>query len=300
MKKKTLYPLGILLSILIGTWLYMHYCCNDSETENSQVVETNEETSQHSFTSNEFRVENAPFEISNPDNFNFLLSHFDPISPISDSLMLTLDQLGSALTPVENKLKITGYALASEENSSMFPNLGLARANVVKQFLVEKGIEEHHIIVLGETKEDINKKGDTLIGPLRFQFEKVYDTPTTNWTNVKDELNKNPLVMQFNTGKSQLNLTESDREKALSLSKYLSSVVGGSLMITGHSDNVGDREKNTELALERAEFIKNYFVSNGIPADKIQTSSKGPDEPIADNDSAEGRAKNRRTTITIN
>lgn len=300
MKKKTLYPLGILLSILIGTWLYMHFCCCNNEIDNNQALETNEETVNDSFTTSEFRVANAPFEISNPDNFNFLKSHFDLVTPPSDSLMSTLDQLNSTLTPVENKLKITGYALASEENTSMFPDLGLARANVIKQILIKKGIEEHHILVSGEVKDDVTLKGDTLIGPVYFEFSKIYETPTKNWANIKAELNKNPLVMHFNTGQSQLNLTESDREKALSLSKYLSSVVGSTLMITGHSDNVGNRDKNTKLALERAEFIKDYFVSNGIAANKILTSSKGPDEPIADNDSAEGRAKNRRTTITIN
>jgi OOP family OmpA-OmpF porin len=58
-------------------------------------------------------------------------------------------------------------------------------------------------------------------------------------------------------------------------------------------------QKNTQLGQNRADFAKEYLAKNGISADRIISSSKGPDEPIADNATTEGKAKNRRTVVTI-
>lgn len=67
----------------------------------------------------------------------------------------------------------------------------------------------------------------------------------------------------------------------------------------GHTDNVGADAYNDRLSLRRAEAVKAYLVSKGIPADKVRTEGRGKREPIADNATAEGRAKNRRVDVTI-
>jgi len=81
---------------------------------------------------------------------------------------------------------------------------------------------------------------------------------------------------------------------------YLGHTDGSTLNIVGYSDNAGKREPNIKIGLKRAEFTKSYFVKNGVDANKIKTSSKGPDEPVADNTTPEGKSKNRRTVVTIN
>ncbi|TSE24334.1 Outer membrane protein A [Tepidimonas sediminis] len=67
----------------------------------------------------------------------------------------------------------------------------------------------------------------------------------------------------------------------------------------GHTDSVGPEAYNERLSLRRAEAVKAYLVSKGIPADKIRTEGRGEREPIADNATREGRAKNRRVEVTI-
>jgi outer membrane protein OmpA-like peptidoglycan-associated protein len=71
------------------------------------------------------------------------------------------------------------------------------------------------------------------------------------------------------------------------------------IVVTGHSDNVGSKEYNSQLGLERAEKVKQYLIKKGVPADMIEVSSKGETDPVTSNQSPEGRARNRRVEITI-
>ena len=80
---------------------------------------------------------------------------------------------------------------------------------------------------------------------------------------------------------------------------YMAQNQNAVLLIVGHTDAVGTDEYNMDLGGRRAQAIKNYFGAKGIPANKSITESKGEKEPVDDNKTAEGRAKNRRTEITI-
>jgi OOP family OmpA-OmpF porin len=54
---------------------------------------------------------------------------------------------------------------------------------------------------------------------------------------------------------------------------------------------------NVKLSQARADAVRDYLVSKGVSADRLSTKGYGPDRPIASNDTAEGRAKNRRTEL---
>ena len=72
------------------------------------------------------------------------------------------------------------------------------------------------------------------------------------------------------------------------------------VMVTvGHTDAVGTDQYNQKLSQRRAEAVKAYLVAAGVAADRVYTEGKGEAQPVADNKSAAGRAKNRRVTVEV-
>lgn len=72
---------------------------------------------------------------------------------------------------------------------------------------------------------------------------------------------------------------------------------GLKLSIVGNTDNVGGHDYNVKLSQQRAAAVVAELVKDGVAADRLQSSGDGPDKPIADNDSGEGRARNRRVEL---
>lgn len=71
------------------------------------------------------------------------------------------------------------------------------------------------------------------------------------------------------------------------------------ILVEGHTDSRGTAKKNEELSFQRADAVRSYLVSRGIPSDKIKAIGIGPARPIASNDTAEGRANNRRVELIV-
>jgi outer membrane protein OmpA-like peptidoglycan-associated protein len=71
------------------------------------------------------------------------------------------------------------------------------------------------------------------------------------------------------------------------------------IVVYGFTDSVGTRENNMTLSQNRAQAVRDYIASKGIPQDLITAQGKGQDEPVADNSSIEGRAQNRRVEIVV-
>ena len=67
----------------------------------------------------------------------------------------------------------------------------------------------------------------------------------------------------------------------------------------GHADSVGSDAYNPRLSVRRSESVKAYMVSKGIEPNRVYTEGKGEKQPVADNKTADGRAKNRRVEIEV-
>ena len=66
------------------------------------------------------------------------------------------------------------------------------------------------------------------------------------------------------------------------------------VQIIGHTDSSGNRQANVSLSLARANSVRDYLISKGIPAESLTAMGSGPDHPVTSNATAEGRARNRR------
>jgi len=80
---------------------------------------------------------------------------------------------------------------------------------------------------------------------------------------------------------------------------FLEDHPGVKVAIHGHTDNVGDAAMNMELSNQRAKTVYNYLIENGISPKRLAWKGFGMTKPVADNNTAEGRAKNRRTEFLI-
>jgi len=99
------------------------------------------------------------------------------------------------------------------------------------------------------------------------------------------------------TGKSDLK--REGQAKLDQLVARLKEVSFDSITVTGHTDSVGGDATNQKLSLRRANAVKQYLASHGIDGSKIKAAGRGKSSPVADNKTAQGRAKNRRVEVVI-
>jgi outer membrane protein OmpA-like peptidoglycan-associated protein len=110
---------------------------------------------------------------------------------------------------------------------------------------------------------------------------------------------KKTLILEgvtFETGKSTLT-----PESETILNGVAESLVANDtirVQVTGHTDNTGGLALNRRLSRARADAVRTYLISKGVAEDRLTARGFGPDQPIASNKTAEGRAQNRRVELT--
>lgn len=261
------------------------------------VTETPPEATTYPFSFND-----GDYAYNVNDNFNFNMSSSAILLPVSQNVTDGISGLKTFLSDNAGKvLNITGYYTEEDANKSAFPNLGLARANAVKNYLVDKGIPSNALNILGELKGDmISTSANVFLGPVAYSLSGEKEDLQDELKALYDKIKADPLVLYFETGEAAINLSAEQRQKIADISRYLDKVDGATCSAIGHTDSQGSRATNIKLGQERADFAKQYLINNGISDLKIKTSSLGPDRPIASNITEEGRSQNRRTVVTLN
>jgi outer membrane protein OmpA-like peptidoglycan-associated protein len=165
---------------------------------------------------------------------------------------------------------------------------------------------------LDQTKQTLNKTQDQLqaeqkaaeaqrkqLAELEAKLKDARDT-IAKIAAVKDDDRGMVITLQgevlFKTGKWDL------KPAAMAKLDQIAEALRGKeqpMTVFGFTDNVGTRENNMDLSQKRAAVVRDYLVTKGIPSDLIAAQGKGPDEPVSDNSSIEGRAANRRVEIVV-
>ncbi len=104
-------------------------------------------------------------------------------------------------------------------------------------------------------------------------------------------------IIEFESGKATL--TDSGRAILDQMSVALLSMKDKKVEVIGHTDNAGSRAGNLALSQARAEAVRSYVAAKGVKPENVAVSGEGPDRPVADNRSAEGRARNRRIEFKV-
>jgi len=102
----------------------------------------------------------------------------------------------------------------------------------------------------------------------------------------------------FDTGSATLK--PAAREKLAKISGILLAHPGLNLQIEGHTDSVGTDEFNQQLSERRADSVRDFLAEQGVPVSTIAARGFGKTQPVASNDTAEGRQRNRRVELVVN
>lgn len=119
---------------------------------------------------------------------------------------------------------------------------------------------------------------------------------------VKEESRGTVLTLSggvlFVTGKSEL--LPSARDQLQTVAKALIDQGDSrAIVIEGHTDSRGDEAMNMTLSQQRAEAVRSFLITSGVPAERITAVGRGESAPVASNDTAEGRANNRRVELIL-
>jgi outer membrane protein OmpA-like peptidoglycan-associated protein len=106
-----------------------------------------------------------------------------------------------------------------------------------------------------------------------------------------------PADIAFASGSAELQSTAFQGLSAVANS--VKSQPGLKLKVTGHTDSTGSSQLNSTLSAARAQSVAMYLFSAGVPVDVVTVRGVGPSQPVASNDTVEGRAQNRRVEIQI-
>lgn len=88
-----------------------------------------------------------------------------------------------------------------------------------------------------------------------------------------------------------------DQAELLADVAKMTDVTWQAVVVTGHTDSIGSAAYNSKLSQRRAQAVKTYLVGKGLDGGMVNTAGKGLAEPVATNETAEGRSQNRRTEI---
>lgn len=251
-------------------------------------------------------VEIEPLRIQDTDsltltaggNFGFAKSGAEPnmsaVRPALDSLA------GYLLAHPGKRLNIVGYYSSTETNTTTYPDLGIARAEGIKQYLVSKGLAAESISTSSELLDSLAMSADSVQGGINFLFKEPIPTTEAGLANAqKYEGVFKPLDLYFPTGSADYIKTDANRQFVEEAQKFLAENPDKKLLMTGHTDNEGEDATNMTLSRERAEEVKKQLTRLGIAAEQLTTDAKGETQPKESNDTPEGRRANRRVTIVV-
>ena len=141
---------------------------------------------------------------------------------------------------------------------------------------------EVEVTVVGTADEEIEMTEEEIVEDVKSKISEGY----TIYYFPENSIENNNIEAAFD-------------EFAENLKLYLDQNSDEKIEITGHTDDIGSDNANYKFGLKRAKFIKQIIVNKGIKTNRILVRSKGEKEPIASNDTDEGKEQNRRVVIKL-
>ncbi len=278
--------IGLLLIWLIGGLYYIHnHCCIDIQGTSSQQQDTLGATSAGSTAVVLGEDDDAPL---------FSYSSHQLNQPLSVSFSKEIDDYLERLISDGSHVKITGFYGHKENNKSIFPNLGLARANNLKKLFLDRNIDGSRIHIDGKK---MNSTDPSIVSTLNLAV--VDPLPKESLTEYKVQFEHNPIIIYFKSGTDDLILSDDQRESLQDLSQFMSLDRDLQVDLSCHETSANSREKNNTLSKEKGQIVWNKLKESGLDVSRINVIAYGQDRVIAATDTPEGMAKNNRIEISV-
>ncbi|UNY98013.1 OmpA family protein [Zhouia spongiae] len=169
------------------------------------------------------------------------------------------------------------------------------RAETLKSIFIKYGIDSNRILTVSKERDFMYKRNGEYDNGFIFELESI---PVKAEKVADDNTFNRVLFTKF--ASNTFNPDEPFGAYVDSLKIFLDQNRQKTISVTGHTDATGEETDNEWIGLQRAKSVAGYLVSKGITEDRIRVGSAGETEPIGDNNTQEGRRKNRRIVIIIN
>ncbi len=199
-------------------------------------------------------------------------------------------------------LDLVGKYLPSEKDIQVgrFENLGLARADAIRQLLKKRGIAEERVGISGKMTS-----GDALGEPVSFRIPEVKvakegekeEKPKAKASQTFTNMTFSDA--NFASGSAVFNPGTAFQNYAKEVVVYMNENADKKIDLIGHTDNQGNATANNALGLRRAKAVRDYLTNLGVKRNRITPKTKGETEPVATNDTEDGRRQNRRVNVQI-
>jgi outer membrane protein OmpA-like peptidoglycan-associated protein len=227
---------------------------------------------------------NAYFSTSRSGNLDIYTAYPNPFPP-------------EALVTVSGVVTETGTGIKLAANITV---TDLASGEVVATFRTDSDNGEYFVVLKKGGRYSITAEAPDHI----FYSDEYAVPPNTEGKDLKKDIDlfrttggTTRLLVFFDYNKTELK-TESkpDLNRAI---EFLKANPNVRIEIAGHTDDKGDDAYNKRLSQTRAESVRSYFMNGGIDASRLTATGYGEEQPVADNGTEEGRARNRRVELRV-
>lgn len=166
---------------------------------------------------------------------------------------------------------------------------------------IEVGGEGRHIILTGtvslETARRAATRAAAYLDGVATLDNRLAVSGGTRELQLRVDMMLQQRGIQFEPGKTEL--ADPSQPILEDLRLALNEAPTSSVQVEAYTDNSGDKDKNRAISQKRAQAVVAWLAEHGIPRGRMQAVGFGPDNPIFPNDSAEGRARNRRIEVKL-
>ena len=289
-----------------GYW-YVHYIADLTEATEPTDVETQPELPETNSEKDSdivaaITVSGLEAELVIEDDISFAEGTVE--ATISEAVKAGLKEIYDHLDEyTTHGIKITGSYSEVEQNNSLLKNLGLARAQSIKNIFMEMGLDQSQISTEAlKTDKIVVEDGVSsgVIGLKVYPIEELSEEDKLHLAHIEKQLRAENMLVYFESAKNELALDDELKLYFSELNLFMHHHAHHSITLVGHTDELGSEKYNDKLGLERAEFVKNALVGAGINEDQIKTISKGEHELVTPDETEEDRVKERRVEIIMN